>query len=497
MALSVLAALAFATGASGQSADALIQKLIQKGVLTEQEGKDLLTESTTTNLANKSKWKIGDAVKNIELFGDLRFRYEYRGIDNPQNLTGVTNNHTYYRERFRYAARFGLHGDMFDDFYFGLRLETSSNPRSPWVTFGDDTTGTGSLNTTPFAKNSDGLAIGQAYVGWRPTDWFEFTVGKMPMPLYTTPMIWDADINPEGAVEKLKVGTKYVDFFANFGQFIYQDANPDLALPSSDTFMLAWQMGSEVKFTKDITLKVAPVLYYYTGVGHTNNGTGAIGENQIYNGEGITNANFNNVQYAATGVAQSGIVNQSALNDLMVLEVPAELNFKIGRLKARVFGDFAYNVYGEDRAAAAYASAPRILIDDGTGHLTPVGLTKSYPAENKAYQVGFALGNLGLVYGQTSKKNTWEARAYWQHIEQYAVDVNLIDSDFFEGRANLEGFYTAFAYSFTDAVIGTVRYGYAHPINENLGTGGDNPDLPGFNPINNYHLVQLDLTCRF
>jgi hypothetical protein len=76
------------------------------------------------------------------------------------------------------------------------------------------------------------------------------------------------------------------------------------------------------------------------------------------------------------------------------------------------------------------------------------------------------------------------------------VEVNLIDSDFFE-RANEEGVYGALAYSFTDGIIGTFRYGYAHPINKDLGTGGINPDLPVLNPINNYHILQLDLTWRF
>ena len=75
--------------------------------------------------------------------------------------------------------------------------------------------------------------------------------------------------------------------------------------------------------------------------------------------------------------------------------------------------------------------------------------------------------------------------------------MNLIDSDFFEGRANLQGFYTAFAYSLTDAIIGTVRYGYANQIKDSLGTGGNNLDIPGINPIKNYNLVQLDLTWRF
>jgi hypothetical protein len=75
--------------------------------------------------------------------------------------------------------------------------------------------------------------------------------------------------------------------------------------------------------------------------------------------------------------------------------------------------------------------------------------------------------------------------------------VNLIDSDFFEGRANLQGIYSSFAYSFTDAIIGTIRYGYANRINDSLGTGGNNLDIPGINPIENYQLVQLDLTWRF
>jgi len=423
-----LASLTVAANAQNQSADALINKLVQKGVLTEKEGQDLLAESSTTNTPPASKWKLNNAIKEIGLFGDVRFRYEYRAADNAPG--SGSNKDDYTRERFRYALRVGLRGDLFDNFYYGVRVETSTNPRSPWVTFGDDT------NPTPSAKNSDGINIGQAYVGWRPTDWYEMTVGKMPNPLYVTPMIWDSDINPEGAVEKFKLSlSPQVDRFANFGQFIYKDTNPDTAFPSSDTFMLAWQVGANAKLAKDVSLKVAPVVYNYTGVGQNNL------LNQPFTGQGLNGINVGTV----TNAAAAGPYNQNGINDLLVLEVPAELNWKIGKYNSRVFGDFAYNFYGDDRArAAAQAAGPTLL-------------SQAFTGQNKAYQAGVAFGNLGLVYGQTSKKNTWEARAYWQHIEQYAVDVNLIDSDFFEGRANMEGVYTAFAYSFTDGIIGTVR----------------------------------------
>ena len=61
----------------------------------------------------------------------------------------------------------------------------------------------------------------------------------------------------------------------------------------------------------------------------------------------------------------------------------------------------------------------------------------------------------------------------------------------------MEGFYSALAYGFSDNIIGTVRYGYAKRINDKLGTGGSNQDIPQINPINHYYLLQVDLTFRF
>ena len=467
-ALALVAGLQIGADARAQTTDPALNALVKKGFLTEQEAKDALADAQTNlpsasqeKLISASKWKLSDSIKSIGLYGDVRFRYEYRGADNPPG-SGASGG-TYQRERFRYAVRLGLRGDLLDDFYYGLRVETSSNARSPWVTFGDDS------NPSPSAKNSDTIGVGQVYLGWRTTDWLEFTVGKMPMPLYVTPLIWDADINPEGAAEKVKYKIGDVDLFATFGQFLYQDNNPDNSFPSSDTFVLAWQVGANAKLAKDVSFKIAPVIYNYTGQGQNN------GLNHPFSGQGLNGLNPNTNGF-----------NQTGINNLLVLETPAEINFKLGQRNARVFGDFAYNFSGDSRArAAAGATAP-----DGD---LPFAVT----GQNKAYQVGIGYGNLGLVYGQTSKKNTWEARVYWQHVEQYAADVNLLDSDFFEGRANLEGVYTAFAYSVTDNIIGTVRYGYAQRINKQLGTGGNNSDLPNLNPINNYNLVQFDLTWRF
>jgi hypothetical protein len=518
---SVLAALALTDGAWAQSSDALLNTLVKKGILTEREAESIKAETAAAQTNNGpavelSKWRIGDAIKSVELFGDIRLRYEDRDAKAP-DYTSVR------LQRFRYSLRFGLRGDIKDDFYYGFRLETASNPRSPWVTFGSSTSGVPYQG--PFGKSTAGINLGEIYLGWRPAPWVDLTVGKMPNPLYTTPMVWDGDLNPEGAAERFKYSVGNADLFATFGQFVYEDTNPNqttgnffpsfpLGQSSAQPFLLAWQIGAAYHVDKDISVKVAPVLYSYTGVGTdsstglTGNNSGSPGFGDAYVGEGANYAAGQIGGGAYTGYSGypagpfAGFASdQTGINDLLVVEVPAEVDFKIAKLNARVFGDFAENLDGAARAAAAANAIT--TFNNGIGE--PVGVQNVNPIpveahQDMAYQAGFAIGNkdaLGLVYGTTSKKNAWEARAYWQHIEQYALDPNLIDSDFFEGRENLQGLFSAFAYGFTDNMIGTIRYGYASRIDSKLGTGGSNQDIPQVNPIRQYQILQLDLTCRF
>ena len=131
---------------------------------------------------------------------------------------------------------------------FGIRLETSTNPRSTNVTFGDDDQVNG-----PFSKDSDRISVGQAYFGYKGLRDLTLTVGKMANPFITSSMIWDPDINPEGLAEQWKhtfnlsfgggesspgsmskdgktmtpattsEPTKMtIDVFANFAQFVYR-----------------------------------------------------------------------------------------------------------------------------------------------------------------------------------------------------------------------------------------------------------------------------------
>jgi hypothetical protein len=516
VATTMLAIMTLAWEARAQTSDPLLNTLIKKGILTEDEAKSIKVEAAASQSNNppvpESKWKISNGIKSVELFGDLRLRYEYRSAQTP-----VGDSITQRRER--YAFRFGLRGDLTDDFYYGFRLETASNPRSPWATFGNSTTS----GTGPDGKSTGGIFVGQLYTGWRPSDWLDVTVGKMPQPLYTTPMVWDTDLNPEGVAERFKYTVGEADLFANFGQFLYQEIDPSSASPGlgfngltgqnpENIWQIAWQGGINYHIETNISAKVAATVYQYLGVKRSTATSGNSTSpfyGDPYVGEGaFTGANSSFPVNGYSGFGTSGGLpgnqsagfpnNQVGLNDLLVLEIPFEVNFKFAKTDLRVFGDFGYNFDGAQRAEAAAAGYAAYLANS----TPPVSVTAFSPQRSdvKAYQVGFALAskdNLGLVYGSNYGKNAWEFRIYWQHVEQYALDPNLLDSDFFEGRANLQGIYAAFAYGLSDNIIATVRGGYAKRINDLLGTGGSNQDIPQVNPINRYEIVQFDLTYKF
>ncbi|HEX8899396.1 MAG TPA: putative porin [Chthoniobacterales bacterium] len=472
--------------AHAQDAGALLDLLVKKKLITDQEAEEVrgeLTREAATTSAGK--WKMSAPINEIELYGDIRVRYEQRQGTTPDAMPGVPGpNDTLKRSRERYRLRLGIRGSLADDWFFGLRLETSTNPRSTNVTFGDDA-GT-------FGKTSDGAFIGQAYLGYTGIRDLKLTVGRMPNPLVTTLMVWDADINPEGMAEQWKhsynfsfgggastTGETYskdskstavataaepwklkLDLFVNLGQFLYDDANPENPLgertstagrlnPNSDNWILAWQAGAKLTFPKDIYFQVAPVLYTYTGNGDSFNAFFVGGQ------QGLTNTASMNT-------------NQIGINSLLVLETPWEFGFKIQELPVRIFGDFAVNFDADDRATAA-------------GH--PDKGDQRY-----AYQIGAGIGQL-------KAKHDWQLQAFWQHTEQYALDPNLVDSDFFDSRVNIQGVVVQAGYAISDAVTFNLSYGYGRRSDRSLGTGGIG-DI-AINPLDKYQLFQADLNVKF
>ena len=70
------------------------------------------------------KWKLAPWITELELFGDLRLRYEYRGGRLPDHFQfGQDNQNDWQeRERERYRLRVGLRGTVLDDWFFGVAV---------------------------------------------------------------------------------------------------------------------------------------------------------------------------------------------------------------------------------------------------------------------------------------------------------------------------------------------------------------------------------------
>ena len=518
------------------TSDPLLDLFVKKGYVTQQEADQVKAEADfmrTNGMAVAmppvSKWRISDGIKSVELFGDLRLRYEDRSAkDSAGNEIDL--------ERLRYAVRLGLRGDAFDQFYYGFRMDTAPNARSPFVTLGNSgTPSSSSIFPGPSGKSQGGLNIGEIYLGWHPEDWVDLTVGKMPNPLFVSTMVWSSNITPEGFAERFKYTVGPAQFFANFGQFLYQDLNPNfssgglgingaIGQQTDNIFMFAWQGGVNYQVTPNLSAKVAGTVYNYIGL-HPSSLTSSglspyygdtyVGEGAYYlEGSGFApgysgfgtglNGNNGNVFYESLNYP----LNQVGLNDLKVIDVPFEVHYKIPRWKMQtmLFGDFAYNLEGGQRAEAA-ANTYNAVIKANPFNLSPAPSHQlaAQTDDVKAYQIGVSLAsdNLddglsqGLVFGTSTPRHAWEVRTYWQHIEQYSLDPNLLDWDFFNGLENLQGIYVAASYAFTGNVIGTFRYGHAGRINSLLGTGGTSGDIPQINPVNDYNLYQVDLTLRF
>jgi Putative porin len=477
------------TASRGQDAGALLDLLVRKKLITDQEAEEVRTELVKESASTAAgKWKLSTPITEIELYGDVRLRYEYRGGRLPDHdQFGQDNQNDWYeRHRERYRLRVGLRGTLADDWFFGLRLETNSDPRSTNVTFGGESSG------GPFAKGDDGIFVGQAYFGYTGFPDFKFTGGRMPQPLITTSMVWDDDINPEGLAEQWKhtftfnlgggggeavqsyskggyskegkgvvaahAGEPFklkLDVFANFAQFVYDDENPEnpigpnpttnangptQKIPTTDAFMLAWQVGARLTFPNNVYFQLAPTIYNYTGNGDTFN-----------------------VHFQGDPGG-----NQTGINSLLVFDMPMEVGWKLWNLPMRIFGDFAVNFDADDRAEAA-------------GHAGGGGQRYAW--------------ELGIGVGQLKTKNDWEIRAWWQHSDQFSLDPNLVDSDIFDARVNIQGIAVKAGYMLADPISLNLTYSYGWRTNGNYGTGGIG-NIP-INPVDQYQLLQADMSVKF
>ena len=362
------------------------------------------------------KDNIGEAVtwmKGLKQGGDFRLRYEsfnYTDKNNDAGSTGTTADRT--RNRFRIRLRWGVEKDFMDDWKVGFRLATGSttDPNSTNQTLGNN----GYFNFKTFN-------VDRAYAIWEPNglkDYGAITgvkvgAGKFDNPFlrYSTTIVWDADVTPEGAYEQvnfklMNTEDTQVNLYTTAGQFIVNEN----AAAESDAALYGYQGALNVSTyawgtDQPVDISTAVSFYDYTNWFQT-----------------VTN------NTAATSYLRT---NSIVADDFRVLDIYPEVVFYMNRTPVTVWYDYAQNL----------------------GNVGTTDIDRSLG--NDIHDTDTAWG-AGLKFGKLKTKGTWEAFYGYYEIGANAVVAAFNDSDFggpgTNGFTNRKGHKFGLAYQVTDSM---------------------------------------------
>ncbi|HTD87294.1 MAG TPA: putative porin [Candidatus Binatia bacterium] len=318
--LAAIASLALAPAGKGQAVDSLLNKLVEKGVLTQTEAKDL-KEQVNSDFSKAYQVKTGlpDWVTSLKLTGDVRGRFEGFYADAK---SGTGEDLFKDRPRFRYRARLGLVATLVNDFEAGVRL-SSSEPQEN--NFGGDPI---SGNTT-FQNNASYkfVFLDRAYGKWSPKFGplnTSTTIGKMENPFQVSEMVFDFDYSPEGIAQQFKFAINDANTLSlNLAGFVLDELGGD----SDDPYLLGAQLRWNGKFTPmfDATVGLAAFL--------------------IDNEEALTPANIPNIGRGNRPGAQFNPIYVDAGFGITLQDFPAYR----GSFPIRVTGEYLYNPAMDDR----------------------------------------------------------------------------------------------------------------------------------------------------
>ncbi|MEO7934548.1 MAG: putative porin [Chthoniobacterales bacterium] len=492
-----------------QDSGPLIDKLVQKGILNDQEAEDLRADMVKDfQSSSAGKLNISSPVTELKLYGDGRLRYQY---DDQQAQTAGPE-HVTQRSRFRYRLRLNADFRLTNNFFGGVQVETGQASDS-------------ANETVQPAYGDSGIYINRVFLGLNIGDWATVVAGKQKNPFYTTDLVWDPDISPYGLTESISfdkafksegsagspssyskdgktvtsftgatAGSSWGGFKLSLvaGQLVYETNNNEAAVDGdakNDGFQFVGQLVASYEVNSKTSVTFAPgfMIYNAADVGgdiQANNETaftGASGRIDA-NNDGI--ADF--TQDPVTGAVTVSTGNVSGeTRDLAIVTAPGEFKFPIGSLNGRFYWDFAYNTSGHKRYDDVYGFG--LLLPSSTGVGTPIATTQQRSFTDQDAMAWLA----GLEIGAGKGQGAWTIFANYRETGLAAVDPNLNDSDFALGKLNSRGFKFGTTYGISDAVSIALTGFVTYNLDDNL---ADQFGLANRNAVNT---VQFDVNFKF
>ena len=383
LSIALLGAAALAGGrieGRAQSSDAIIDKLVEKGILTVDEAKELRQEADQGfDESFKVKTGLPETVTGLDFYGDFRGRFEgfYKG-GNPTSLNqNGTTSPWVDRNRWRYRARLGVTLDLVDNFELGFQLGSGD---LSGVNSGIDPI---SQNQT-LADNASkkGIFIDLAYATWhslKGPDWTaSTTIGKMNNPFTLSDLVFDRDYTPEGLSQKF--GHRFNDEHAAdliLGAFVLDEISGS----SSDPYLFGGQTRLGSQWTETVNSSVGFGLF------------SVINRDRLGNND-VPNINIGNERIP--GVATPA--NATPRYAFNLVEGDASLTYVLQhgvplyptKFPITLGGDFLHNV--------------------------------SAPEKNNGFSAG-------VQFGKSGKKGLWDISYRYKYLEANTWYEEFLDSD--------------------------------------------------------------------
>ncbi len=374
---------------------------------------DVKTTVTNSVVSSQEAQKRGSllesALGRIRFSGDMRLR----GEDFFQK--GVAD-----RNRARIRARFGLEGQLNEDFIGGIFLATGS--------LGDPTTSNETF-TNFFDRKT--IALDRGYITYNPVahKWLSLTGGKFAFPWTRTSLTFDPDINPEGFDAKFSFdlhrgpirnftvqGMQLIlnevrsgpDSFATGGNVSGRfEFGPWTATPSYT--ILNWHLA-------DALLQASAFAVQATTTGSSSTGTSS--GNVPGEGPGCATV-LGGPAFPPCAFSANGMTNATTITlDSKGNPVPHFLSHFL-------YSDFLLN----NQVKTGLARLPINLMTEyeqnlnaASNPLDTKGGATGLGRQNKAYGVDFGMG-------QIKNKNDVQFGYSWWRIEQDAIIASFGESD--------------------------------------------------------------------
>jgi hypothetical protein len=341
-------------------------------------------------------------TKRIRVGGDFRLRYEgnYFGSGNgvfvkPDNTTQLLNS-TVDREMVRIRARLAITAKVNNEVEVGIGLATgsTSNPVSTNATLGD-------------SFNKKNFLLDTAYIKWDPYATLTLWGGRFATPWFGTDLVWDQDINFDGAAFSYKPKfSSTLSMFLTGGAFAVQEVE----YSSRDKWLYAGQLGVQYRDDKKLTATVAAAIYDFENVTGRANDPSRPGVNDY------TAPLFQQKGNTLFNIDPSTTIKTAYAAKFRELNIGGALNIGFwDPLRVVVIGDYVNNI--------GYDSAK---VNALTGH--------DVKKEAAGYQFGLSVG-----YPLTREYGQWKLLANYKHLESDAVMDAFADSDFHLGGTNAKG----------------------------------------------------------